>query len=72
MWSEIEDIIELAAAVLVIFVALWAVTAKFWRAAQVINRIVESNLLDRLEALLAKNELAFEGRDDRVNIKRAG
>jgi hypothetical protein len=72
MWSSIEDIIELLAAVLVVIVVLWAVTAKLWRAGRVINRIVESNLLDRLEALPTKEERALEVRDKQLNLKRAG
>jgi hypothetical protein len=72
MWSSIEDIIEVVAAVLVVIVALWAVTAKFWRVTWVINRIVESNLLDRLEALPTKEERALEKRDKQLNLKRAG
>lgn len=71
MWSEIEDIIEVAASVFVVLAALWVVTTKFWRSAQVVNRIVESNLLERLEALLAKDELALKERDKQLNIKRA-
>jgi len=72
MWSSIEDIIEIVAAVLVVLAALWAVTAKIWRAPQVANRIVESNLLERLESLLAKNETAMVEGDRQVNRKRAG
>ena len=60
------------AAGLVIIVALWAVTAKFWRVTWVINRVVESNLLDRLEALPTKEERALEKRDEQLNLKRAG
>ena len=63
MWSEIEDIIEVAAAVLIIGAALWATIAKFWRLPQVTNRIVESNLLERLEALLAKDEAVSKQHD---------
>jgi hypothetical protein len=72
MWSSIEDVIEIAAAVIVVVAALWAVTAKFWRTAQVINRIVDSNLLERLEVLLAKDKLAAEEPDKQLNLKQAG
>jgi hypothetical protein len=72
MWSSIEDIIEIAAAVLVVLAALWAVTAKVWRVPQVTNRIVESNVLERLEALLTKNELALKEGDKQPIRKRAG
>jgi hypothetical protein len=72
MWSSIEDIIEIAAAVLVVLAALWAVTAKVWRVPQVINRIVESNVLERLEAMLTKNELALKEGDKQPIRKRAG
>jgi hypothetical protein len=72
MWSEIEDIIEVAAAVLIIGAALWATIAKFWRLPQVTNRIVESNVLERLEALLTKNELALKEGDKQPIRKRAG
>jgi hypothetical protein len=71
MWSSIEDIIEIAAAVLVVLAALWAVTAKVWRVPQVTNRIVESNVLERLEALLTKNELALKEGDKQPIRKRA-
>jgi hypothetical protein len=69
---EIEDILELAAAILVVVAALWAVTVKLWRAGSVINRIVESNLLERLEGLLTKEEPGLEERDKNLNLKRAG
>jgi hypothetical protein len=72
MWSAIEDIIEIAAAVLVVVGALWAVTAKVWRVPQVINRIVESNVLERLEAMLSKNELALKEGDRPPIRKRVG
>ena len=72
MWSAIEDIIEIAAAVLVILAALWAVTAKVWRVPQVINRIVESNVLERLEAMLTKNEPALKEGEQQPIRKRAG
>jgi len=72
MWSSIEDIIEITAAVLVVLAALWAVTAKVWRVPQVINRIVESNVLERLEAMLSKNELALKEGDKQPIHKRAG
>jgi hypothetical protein len=72
MWSAIEDIIEIAAAVLVVVGALWAVTAKVWRVPQVMNRIVESNVLERLEAMLSKNELAVKEGDRPPIRKRVG
>jgi hypothetical protein len=72
MWSSIEDIIEIAAAVLVVLAALWAVTAKVWRVPQVINRIVESNVLERLEAVLTKNEPALKEGEKQPIRKRAG
>ena len=72
MWSSIEDIIEITEAVLVVLAALWAVTAKVWRVPQVINRIVESNVLERLEAMLTKDELALKEGDKQPNRKRAG
>jgi LPS O-antigen subunit length determinant protein (WzzB/FepE family) len=72
MWSSIEDIIEIAAAVLVVLAAVWAVTAKVWRVPQVINRIEESNVLERLEAMLTKNELALKEGDKPPIRKRAG
>ena len=72
MWSSIEDIIEITAAVLVVLAALWAVTAKVWRVPQVINRIVESNVLERLDAMLTKNELALKEGDKQPNRRRAG
>ena len=72
MWSELEDIIELTAAVLVVVAAIWAASAKVWRAARVINRMVESNLLERLEALLTKSEIAQEEGNKQLNLKRVG
>lgn len=72
MWSELEDIIELSAAILVVVAAVWFVSAKVWRAARVLNRIVESNLLERLEALLKKSELGLEEGEKQLNLKRAG
>jgi hypothetical protein len=38
----------------------------------VINRIVESNVLERLEAMLTKNELALKEGDKPPIRKRAG
>jgi hypothetical protein len=70
VWSELEDIIELTAAVLVVVAAVWVAAAKVWRGARVINRVVESNLLERLEALLAKSELAQEEDNKQLNFKR--
>jgi uncharacterized membrane protein len=72
MWSELEDIIELTAAVLVIVAAVLAASAKVWRAVGVINRIVESNLIERLDVLLAKSELAQNESDKQLNLKRVG
>ena len=69
MWSELEDIIELAAAVLVVVASVWAVSAKLWRAARLINKIAESNLVERLEALLTKSELAQQEPDKQLNLK---
>lgn len=72
MWSAIEDIIEIAAAVLGVVAAVLAVTAKVWRVPQVINRIVESNVLERLEAMLTKNDLALKEGDRPPIRKRVG
>lgn len=71
MWSEVEDIIEIVASVLVVVAALWALTAKFWRTTQVVNRIVDSNLLERLEGLLAREESRLNDRVEPLNNKRA-
>jgi hypothetical protein len=72
MWSSIEDVIEIAAAVIVVLAALWAVSAKVWRVPQVVNKIVESNLLERLDATLTKNDLALKEGEKQLNRKRAG
>ena len=72
MWSSIEDVIEIAAAVIVVLAALWAVTAKVWRVPQVVNKIVESNLLERLDATLTKNDLALKEGEKQLNRKRVG
>ena len=72
MWSELEDIVEISAAVLVVVAAVWVAAAKVWRAGRVINRIVESNLLERLEVLLKKSELGLEDGDKPINLTRAG
>ena len=72
MWSSIEDIIEIAAAMLVVLAAIWAVTAKVWRVPQVINRIVESNVLERLEAKLTKSEPALKEGEKQPIRKRTG
>ena len=72
MTVELEDILELAAAILVVIAALWAVIVKLWRAGSVINRIVELNLVERLDALLATQERGGEERNKNLNLKRAG
>ena len=72
MWSDLEDIVEITASVLVVVAAVWALYARVWRTVGVINRIVESNLIERLEAFLAKSELAQEESNKQLNLERVG